>query len=328
MAAISLKPVDEQSPAKKGAHHTTEFTSDVGRKRFGFSHEELDDSSAYYEGQFKLSLRCGSGTLCAPDTGSKYVGQFQDDQFHGWGEMIWSDGSRYGGSSSKLGDAVGSQGPAGGQEYANSDRQGRQNEGQWRHGQKHGFGEYTSADGLRYIGQWEDSKRHGQGTQEYANNDKYEGWWYRGLCSGLGTYHFADGSRYEGAWANGRYDGPGVLYGSDGTRERHWYSTGLLMKREVMAPAMGPPTRNSRREGIRGKALHTQIREELSKPVRLPKPQPSKYLIQRETEGFDLSAPPVLKMAVGNGVLKPVPALAEPTPAMAMDFSEAEMDRS
>jgi len=72
-----------------------DFSSDVGRKKFGFSHEEIDDSSAYFEGQFKLFQRCGEGTLHSPDTGSKYVGQFQNDQFHGEGDQTWSDGSKY-----------------------------------------------------------------------------------------------------------------------------------------------------------------------------------------------------------------------------------------
>lgn len=290
-----LPPVTPRSPGQRNPHASLDFVSDVGRKRFGFSHEEIDDSSTYYEGQFKLYQRCGSGTLHAPETGSKYVGQFQSDTFHGWGEMRWSDGSRYGGPTElRLGDGVGTAGPPAGRENANSDRRGRPNEGQWQNGQKHGFGEYISAEGLRYVGQWENGRRHGQGTQEYANRDRYEGWWYHGLCSGLGTYHFADGSRYEGAWANGRYDGSGVLYGADGTRERQWYSQGLLMKREVLPPSLGrPASKGSRRGGLRGKAVEVQTRGEIQKPTLLPRPQASKHLIQRETAGMDLSAPPL-----------------------------------
>lgn len=244
---------------------THEFTSDVGRKKFGFSREEIDDSATYYEGQFKLYQRCGQGTLHSPDTGAKYVGQFYGDCFHGEGHQVWSDGSRY--------------------------------KGQWRKGQKHGNGEFVSADSLRYSGQWEDGRRQGQGSQDYSNGDRYLGWFFHGLCSGPGTYFFADGSYYEGTWANGRYDGPGTLYGADGSRERQVYSAGKLMKREVL------PDGRVRQEGTRAGARHDalaakvvlgQRRDDMHMPTLLPKLQPSKYLIARETATYDLSAPPLL----------------------------------
>lgn len=242
-------------------HATPVVQSDVGRKRFGFSHEDIENSNAYYEGQFRLYQRNGEGTLHGPETGLTYVGQFQNDQFHGKGRHTWPDGGSY--------------------------------SGQWRDSQKHGDGIYISPEGLAYEGQWESNKRHGQGSQEYANGDRYDGWWYRGLCSGLGTYYFNDGSRYEGAWANGRYDGNGILYGADGSRERQAYSGGLLKKREVLKP-VAATTRSSRRDWNADKALVSQARNEVQKPVVVPIPQPSRYLIQRETAGMDLSAPPLL----------------------------------
>jgi len=247
-----------RGPAPKA--QALEFTSDVGRKKFGFSHEELDGATAYYEGQFKLYQRFGEGTLHNLETGAKYVGQFQNDRCHGYGDQVWSDGSRY--------------------------------RGQWRDGQKHGSGEYISPEELRYAGQWENGRKHGQGKQEYANNDRYSGGWFRGLCSGVGTYHFADGSRYEGVWAQGRYDGQGVLYGSDGSRERQWYTTGVLVRREVL-PDGPPPKPGSKRDMIGGKVVFAQSRLEMQKPAMLPKPQTSVHLIRRETQGRDLSAPPL-----------------------------------
>lgn len=235
-----------------------DFSSDVGRIKFGFSHEEIDDSSAYYEGQFKLYQRCGEGTLHSPETGSKYVGQFQADQFHGMGDQTWSDGSRY--------------------------------IGQWKNGQKNGSGVYIGVDKLRYEGQWEDGRRHGQGTQEYCNGDKYRGCWLHGLCSGTGIYHFTDGSRYEGSWSNGRYDGSGVFFSGDGKREKQWHSSGLLMKREVI-PMGVALTESSRRAAAKKGLIEGQSRDDMHKPTVLPRPQPSKYLIRRETAGMDLSAP-------------------------------------
>lgn len=147
-------------------------------------------------------------------------------------------------------------------------------------------------DGLAFEGQWESNKRHGHGSQDYANCDRYEGWWYRGMCSGVGTYHFADGSRYEGAWANGRYDGNGVLYGPDGSRERHTYSGGLLKKRETLKPK--PEQRAPRRDWNREKAVESQARNEVQMSVVIPSAQPSRHLIQRESAGMELSAPPLV----------------------------------
>jgi len=239
---------------------STDFASDVGRKKFGFGHEELDEATAYYEGQFKLHMRWGEGTLHSPDLGAKYVGQFQNDKFHGDGEQVWADSSRY--------------------------------RGQWRNGQKHGSGEFLSAEQLKYVGQWEGGRRHGQGTQEYANGDSYDGWWFKGMCSGVGTYHFQDGSRYEGAWANGRYDGAGVLSGTDGSKERHLYNNGLLVKREVLpSNSVGRiGTVGSRKNFLGGQVLFEQTRGEMLKPTTFAKPHVSKYLIRRETDGADLSA--------------------------------------
>jgi len=266
MASIMRAPSPMPALSARSNQAVPDFSSDVGRKKFGFSHEEIDDSAAYYEGQFRLYQRCGDGTLHSPESGFKYVGQFQADQFHGDGDQTLSDGSKY--------------------------------SGQWKYGQKNGAGVYISIDRLKYVGQWENGRRHGHGTQEYLNGDRYEGWWFNGLCSGMGTYSFSDGSRYEGAWAGGRYDGAGMLYCSDGSRERQWHSSGLLMKREVLPPGTAP--RKSTRHGVpantagqRNKILLGQSRDEMHKPTLLPKPQPSKYLMRRETAGRDLSAPPV-----------------------------------
>lgn len=241
-----------------------DFSSDVGRKMFGFSHEELDDSNAYYEGQFKLYQRCGDGTLNNPSIGSKYTGQFENDQAHGRGVKTWPDGSVY--------------------------------EGEWSKGQKHGEGKYVNADDLTYVGQWGQGVRHGQGTQQYSNKDVYVGAWVNGMCSGSGTYHFSDGTRYRGNWSNGRYDGVGVFYGMDGFKERRTYSDGFLVKREMLPPGLPPPD-YSKHDIVSKKVLFQQERSEMHRPWQICKGKPSKHLIKRETDGTDLSAPALAPLA-------------------------------
>jgi len=250
-----------QNMTKQATFSVSNFSSDVGRKKFGFSHEDIDDGSAFYEGQFRMFLRNGQGTLQNNETGAKYVGQFRNDKFHGHGDQTWSDGSRYA--------------------------------GEWTSGRKHGEGTYVSAENLKYVGSWIDGRRHGKGVQEYANGDKYDGWWYNGQCSGLGNYYFADGSQYQGAWSQGRYDGAGIMYFANGDRERLTYSHGLLVKREVLPPGPVPKTANRARPTVYGQILESQEREEMMKPTLLADSYPSPFLIKRETETMELRAPPI-----------------------------------
>jgi len=236
--------------------------SDIGRKQFGFGREDLDGGASYYEGEFKLFLRSGHGTLENTQTGSKYVGQFQIDKFHGKGKQIWPDSSSY--------------------------------DGEWHTGRKHGQGVYISPENLKYEGAWHDGKRHGKGVQEYANGDRYDGWWYNGQCSGLGTYYFTDGSQYHGAWTQGKYDGEGILYLANGDRERMTYLSGRLLKREVLTPSPPPKLSSKTKPGIFCGVLLSQDRIDALMPtVRKETHGDVQLLIKRDSDNYDLSAPPV-----------------------------------
>mmetsp|Transcript_50062 Transcript_50062/g.112737 ORF Transcript_50062/g.112737 Transcript_50062/m.112737 type:complete len:324 (+) Transcript_50062:66-1037(+) len=241
---------------------TSEFTSDTGRKPFGFSHEELDGES-YYEGEFRCSLRHGQGTLHSPTTGQRYEGAFHCDRCHGMGTLTTEDGTY---------------------------------KGLWRHGQKHGEGEFAAATGSRYHGQWECNRKHGKGIQEYLNGDRYDGYWFNGMCSGHGVYFFKDGARYEGVWSHGRYDGPGVLVRADGSAERQWHRSGLLMKREVIVSEEAMRVQDGLNTAVNRhvEVMQGQTRTDALKSVKLEKLQPSKFALPRETAGMDLTAPPLL----------------------------------
>ena len=63
--------------------------------------------------------------------------------------------------------------------------------GQWRHGEKHGFGTHVWGDfadngagvgstGERYAGQWSYGKKHGLGTYTWSDGDVFEGQWEHG----------------------------------------------------------------------------------------------------------------------------------------------------
>lgn len=238
-----------------GGIHVSDFGSDLGRKKFGFSREELETPGAYYEGQFKLYQRSGYGTIYFPNTGERYIGQFSNDVFHGEGFRVWSDGSEY--------------------------------RGRWVNGEKSGNGEYVSPENLRYVGQWEGGRRHGKGTQNYSNGDRYEGGWINGMCAGLGTYYFADGSKYGGAWSRGSYDGSGIYYHADGTKERQVYNRGVLQSRDLLEAGVAKHASEVPEGNVLGglRSVSKQHRESLVRDrPKFPPLEPSKHLIKRNWE--------------------------------------------
>jgi hypothetical protein len=67
------------------------------------------------------------------------------------------------------------------------------------------FGNYTYADGDKYIGEFKYDKRYGQGTYTYANGAKYVGEFQDDKQHGQGTYTYADGMKDSGYWMNGEF---------------------------------------------------------------------------------------------------------------------------
>eukprot|EP00746_Dinoflagellata_sp_MGD_P000867 gnl/MRDRNA2_/MRDRNA2_101610_c0_seq1.p1 gnl/MRDRNA2_/MRDRNA2_101610_c0~~gnl/MRDRNA2_/MRDRNA2_101610_c0_seq1.p1 ORF type:complete len:396 (-),score=51.95 gnl/MRDRNA2_/MRDRNA2_101610_c0_seq1:125-1231(-) len=232
---------------KQGAMPSAPFlNSDEGTKAFGWGREEIN-ATTYYEGQFKYSQRWGEGTLHNLETGSKYVGQFSADRFHGEGHHWWADGTEY--------------------------------LGQWKNGEKSGKGKFISADYLTYTGQWVRGRRHGYGVQAYSNGDKYEGNWKDGFCSGSGVYTWANGNVYKGTWSNGRYDGPGVFKSKDGKPEHRTYRNGLLERRDVTVVDPRPSSKSPRKRGPFAEHV-IQEREPMHSPTRLPPLAPTKHPVK------------------------------------------------
>ncbi len=82
--------------------------------------------------------------------GTKYKGEFRDNEITGTGRYDWPDHSYY--------------------------------EGQVVNGLRHGKGVYTnSKEGVVYEGEWKNGLRHGKGVLKYRNGSVYEGDWERGM---------------------------------------------------------------------------------------------------------------------------------------------------
>jgi hypothetical protein len=92
--------------------------------------------------------------------GTKYKGEFRDNEITGVGRYDWTDSSFY--------------------------------EGQVVNGLRHGKGSYTNPkEGVVYEGDWKNGLRHGHGILRYRNGSVYEGAWERGMKWGQGKMTYA-----------------------------------------------------------------------------------------------------------------------------------------
>ena len=138
-----------------------------------------NDEGSEYKGGFKgLFQFHGHGTMIWAD-GSKYDGQWKDNDYHGQGIEIWADGSKY--------------------------------VGLWVKGKKTGQGTMIWANGSKYVGQWKDDEFQGQGTFTYADGSKYVGQWVNSQKCGQGTYTWPNGNKYVGRWSGDTMNGQGTM---------------------------------------------------------------------------------------------------------------------
>ncbi|CAG9319523.1 unnamed protein product [Blepharisma stoltei] len=115
-----------------------------------------------------------------------YIGEWnKDNQRHGFGIQIWSDGSRY--------------------------------EGYWKNDQAHFKGRIIHADGEIYEGDWKNDKSHGVGIYIHTDGARYEGTWSNDLQDGYGIETWPDGARYQGDYKNGNKEGKGKFVWADGS---------------------------------------------------------------------------------------------------------------
>jgi len=74
-------------------HDGTSFSGSwVDDKQHGRGKEQWE--KGYYEGDFVMGKKQGEGVM-QMDDGSLYRGQFEKDQFEGYGQYISPDGTKY-----------------------------------------------------------------------------------------------------------------------------------------------------------------------------------------------------------------------------------------
>ena len=121
-----------------------------------------------------------------------YTGQLGDNGVrHGWGEMLWSNGTLYGSQLQFY--------------YSEGDRY----LGEWVDGVQEGVGTFYSRTGV-YVGQWRQGLQNGNGTAMYNNGNKYTGMFKDGFKEGQGVFNVANGDTYSGDFVKGERHGTGI----------------------------------------------------------------------------------------------------------------------
>ena len=97
----------------------------------------------------------GYGTYTWSD-GAKYLGGFQNGEFHGKGTYTYENGNEYVGG--------------------------------WKEGKFHGQGTFTFPNGDKYVGEYKNDFKHGQGTYTSISGEVYSGQYFKGKRHGKGTF--------------------------------------------------------------------------------------------------------------------------------------------
>ena len=165
---------------------------------------------------------CGNGrgtlNLKTPWGLGEYIGDFRDEEFHGYGRL----------------------------EIPISFTQRAVYAGNWVRGQREGRGTHWNGEGKLYIGEWRNNKRHGTGSYffnipEWKENEHTEFWLKENFenytgdfvddhFQGKGTYRWPDGQRYEGSFFASDKHGEGVFYYTTGTSRKQFWHYGDLLR--------------------------------------------------------------------------------------------------
>lgn len=156
-----------------GTRYEGEFKDDLPDGKGIFIYPKMEEAkkgtytfrnSGKYEGNVKKGIKEGEGTFTFI-TGTKYVGQFEDDKMKK-GVLTMSNGTIYEGEFDK--DM-----PSGNGSVIFSD--GRKYVGEIKTNNISGNGEMTFPDGRKYVGSFKMNKMYGQGIMAYPDGKKEEG---------------------------------------------------------------------------------------------------------------------------------------------------------
>ncbi len=200
MAEDSLKKTEKTDKETETASQESEETGS-NEDTDGSYDEDLEQDNAESFGINGIHTFTWAG-------GTRYVGEWKNNQCHGKGKMFYSNGAVFEGN------------------YVHHKKEGQGKltfadgsgyEGEWKDDKKNGHGRYTFADGSSYEGEWKDDKMNGYGRHTFSNGVIYEGDWVSGVRTGQGKLIYPEGSVYEGGFLNNKRSGQGKLTYKDGS---------------------------------------------------------------------------------------------------------------
>jgi hypothetical protein len=171
------------------------------------------DSQGKYHGQFRKGKRFGVGIF--KTSNSHYVGSWEDDQAHGFGEEVQENGTRYEGEwKNGVLNGIGRVTTVG--TSASKDWKAIYI-GNYELGKRTGFGKVDQND-MTYVGSWKNSMKHGKGhVIMRQSNSSYFGDWHEDKRQGIGV-SFTEGIQYLGEWKSDKPHGVGIII-QEGRRE-------------------------------------------------------------------------------------------------------------
>lgn len=213
----------------------------------------IQKDGTQYDGSFVRGSLDGYATITYPegtrqDGLVKYIGEVYNGDAHGYGAMLYQDGSYYYGHIDR--NVYSGQGV-----YVDMKDGGKKKSGVFRGGQlsqpiqekeldliygsKNGYGIRLTQSG-RYQGNLENGEPHGQGMMNYYTGRLYVGEFEDGMANGQGMCEDKDGKKYFGDFMDDEITGKGIMYYPDGTKKQGYFTNGEISKEKFVTTVEKP----------------------------------------------------------------------------------------
>ncbi|CAM4742967.1 unnamed protein product [Rotaria magnacalcarata] len=196
-----------------------------------------------FRGETRRSLRSGFGVYQYSNPYFRYEGTWHEGKKHGFGKLIFADGSYYQGEFAHneiMGQGTryfaATRNTYTGHFYYGSEMDGHGRlrmgnddcyEGDFKSNHFEGEGSYLSHNKQLYTGNWHNHRRHGYGEQSYVDGSRYSGDWVADKRHGFGKLtDIQEGFViYAGSWKNDLMYGEGTY----SIGETYAYRNGMIV---------------------------------------------------------------------------------------------------